>query len=133
MGWARNAAVLSLAAVLAGCSILHLGGGGGKHAQKPEPATSKRLVGRVLSVTPIGVYLKDDVEQPWFSYAVEPENALGTEVRVLGGRVDCPLAEPPDQAWILTIKRQSLRYARPNKDKALTSDLVITACAPVTN
>ncbi len=130
MGRARLAALLGLAAMLAGCSILHLGGGGGP-AQKSEPPTSKRLVGRVLTATPIGVLAKGDVEQPWFSYAVEPENAIGAQVVVLGDRVDCPLAGDADQAWLMVLKKQSVRFARPKKDKALVSDLVITTCAPI--
>jgi len=130
MGRTRHAALLALAAMVAGCSLLHLGGGGGP-AQKSEPPTSKRLVGRVLSTAPLGVLAKGDVEQPWFSYAVEPENAIGTQVVVLGDRVDCPLAGDADQAWLMVLKKQSLRFARPKKDKALISDLVITTCAPI--
>src|SRR4051812_45110488 len=123
MGGARHAAVLCVAAMVAGCSILHLGGGDKGGGQKSEPATSKRLVGRVLSTAPIGVSLKDDVEQPWFSHAVEPENALGTQVVVLGDKLDCPLAGDADQAWLMVLEKRSLRFARPNKDKPLISDL----------
>lgn len=96
-----------------------------------DPVTPRSpLIGRVLSTAEIDVYQGDGVQSVWYSHTVEPADAPGTRVVVVGGE-DCPKARGEGQSFTMVLERRRLAFAiRKPTDEALMSDWVIVSCAP---
>jgi D-alanyl-D-alanine carboxypeptidase len=115
-GLMRRASLLFL------CFVAAVAVGSATHA---DPS-NRVLVARVLSSAELGVFV-GDVEEQWYSHAVEAVDRPGEVLRVVTARNDCP---EPGGTFRMTVERRRLHFAvRAKADEALLSDLVVTSCA----
>ncbi len=118
--YARFIALLVVGVMGFGCASVPDGQG--------ESPTIWNLNGRALSAADIDVFI-GDVAVEMTSYKIEPVDAPGTVVVVLGGGGDCP--KVGNQVYSLRIYREKLGFPNGLHTSPWASDLEIGSCEVV--